>query len=411
MTERVVESVERRVPEYLTGLEQWVLWDGETKVPLAPWATGDMFPAGWGDGVVADPTSRMQERPETGYKTAKRFAEARPEVLHFNHPFPSEDGEPQIPDRLIPTVLLPHYPPNPPLMQVDFDDVRDPETGRVSREVGDLIDALDAFTEISISGEGLHMYVRAELPGQLGKFIADLDGPGAIELYDHGRFTACTWDHVSGTPVTVPERQDVIDKTVEMYECESQKHRRCRDPEPDSVDDVLASIRGTDESPSSENAYHRLDCRQVADGGYFGSYRRQAPGDEWTGPHPEHGPQHSDYDDCSNFAVDPGDNVWYCRAHDVGGGPLSLVAVLAEVVDCGDARQVYRDNGLLLKSCLHARDEYSAELDEEDPPYGALIALAKRHELVMADPEAEILGEDAWRIARIIYENSTTDDC
>jgi P4 family phage/plasmid primase-like protien len=52
-------------------------------------------------------------------------------------------------------------------------------------------------------------------------------------------------------------------------------------------------------------------------------------GDERAGPHPTHGSTTG-----SNFKVDTAKNVWYCWRHEVGGGPLELLAVLNHIIDC-----------------------------------------------------------------------------
>lgn len=401
MTETTVDGY--RIPEDLTSLDIWVLWDGREKAPRAPWVTGDMYRAGWGDGVVADPESRMEERPETDYETAKQFADLDPKILHESHAFPrTPEGRPDLPDRVTPTIILPHYPAEPSLMLVDFDDVRDPETGKVNSEVLEIIHRLGAYTEVSTSGEGIHVFVRASLPGRLGKFIAPLDEKGAIELYDHGRFVGCTWQHVEGTPMEVPERQDVIDELVERYETEAIRRRRERSTSPDDVTETIASVRGN--GSVDRNRYFEIDIRAVADRGYFGQYRRQAPGDDWTGPHPAHGPIKSAPEQCSNFGIDPSKNAWHCFAHGIGGGPLHLIAVLEGILDCTEADGLNDRPEALLQTCLAARDSYAAGLEEVDPPYRALEAIARKHDLIMADSDAGRLGKDCWNIARKIFD-------
>jgi len=135
--------------------------------------------------------------------------------IHRAWPFP--DGE-DLPEAVHPAVLLPHDPPDPPLSFVDFDDVRDPETGEVSDEVATLVDALDGYTEVSQSGTGLHVYVRGRLPEGVGAFATALCQRGALEIYDHARFTGGTWRHVAGTPLdSVPEATDVLAAIVSRY--------------------------------------------------------------------------------------------------------------------------------------------------------------------------------------------------
>ncbi len=397
MTDPIAAVAGRVIPSALTELGYWVLWDGREKTPMAPWVTGDMYRAGWGNGVVEDDTSRMTERPETDFETARQFAELGPEIIHETHPFPDASD---LPERVIPAILLPHNPPKPPVMQVDFDDVRDPDTGAITPELQGILDRLSAFTEVSSSGAGIHAFVRAALPGQLGKFIAPLDDRGAIELYDHGRFVACTWDHVEDTPTDVPYRQDAIDELVAEYETPELQRRR--EAKPDDITERLAAVdqQGTNKNRSP---YYDIDIRQVADRGQFAQFRKQSPGDEWTGPHPRHGPVKSKPRDCTNFGIDPKNNAWHCFAHGVGGGPLHLIAVLEGILPCSIADQLMDRPEELLRTCVAARDRYAHDLDDVAPPYAALVAIAEQHNLLMEDPDEGRLGKDCWRIARLVY--------
>jgi hypothetical protein len=76
---------------------------------------------------------------------------------------------------------------------VDFDHVRDPQTGTVEQWAGDIIDALGSYTEISQSGTGMHVILRLSTPlvtvAQGGRYRA-----GRVEMYDatSPRFFAMT---------------------------------------------------------------------------------------------------------------------------------------------------------------------------------------------------------------------------
>lgn len=399
------------VPAPLKPEDIWVLWDRQNKTPIAPWETGDCYRAGWGEGVVEDTDSRMTDRPETTYKRAKMLADLNPRILHDSYPFPrNDDGQPDIPDRLTPTILLPHAPTGDVLLLVDFDDVRDPETGVITSEVQDILDRLGGYTEISVSGTGLHVYVHAQLPPGLGKFHCSLHDDGDIEMYDHGRFCASTWDHVEGTPVEIPDRQAVIDDLIETYEDEAHRDRRLQGTKrieegrsDDEIDRIRAKIRGDSHTPSSSNPYYELDVGQIANTGAFRTH-----GDGSSGPHPSHGGTQSKDRDSTNFSLDESDNHWYCFAHDSGGGPLHLIAVLEGIRDCANTTTLEGDE--LLETCLYARDYYGTRLDDEDPPYEALVAVAKEFDLAMSNPEKDILGQDSHRLAGIIFDELSPTD-
>jgi primase-polymerase (primpol)-like protein len=48
---------------------------------------------------------------------------------------------------------------------IDLDDVRDPDTGGVEPWATRMVNVFDSWTEISISGEGIHIFVHGRLPG------------------------------------------------------------------------------------------------------------------------------------------------------------------------------------------------------------------------------------------------------
>jgi hypothetical protein len=324
---------------------------------------------------------------------------------------------------VLPAPLLLHDPLDPPLMQVDFDDVRDPETGVVSDEVAALVDRLDGFCEISQSGTGLHVFVRASLPGSLGKFIQSLADIGDIELYDHGRCVGATWEHVTGTSTAVPERDSVVNEIISEYETPDQRARRIGGRSdhngPDNGDTDTSPLTTHSGSPESSDIspYFDVDVRDIADTGYFSSYRRDAPGDEWEGPHPGHGPQHSDADDCTNFGVVPSDNVWYCFAHGSGGRGIELAAVLCPQTDIRCDNVPERNPGgwlrdqpiALLRTCLWLRAERVVSA-EAKPPYDALLATADVADLYITDEHAGIIGEANKEIVRAVYDELTLAD-
>jgi len=405
----VYESDRRYIPESLKEHDHWVLWgldEQGRKRPLAPWLRGDLYPVKWGDDAP--------ERPETDWETAYRCWQHRDS---YSAPDGMTAGD------VLPAPLLLHDPLDPPLMQVDFDDVRDPETGVVSDEVAGLVDRLDGFCEISQSGTGLHVFVRASLPGSLGKFIQSLADIGDIELYDHGRCVGATWDHVTGTSTAVPERDSVVSEIISEYETPDQRARRIGGRSDhtgpgngDTDTSPLTTHSGTSGS-SDISPYFDVDVRDIADTGYFSSHRRDAPGDEWEGPHPGHGPQHSDPDECTNFGVVPSDNVWYCFAHGSGGRGIELAAVLCPHTDIRCDNVPERNPGgwlrdqpiALLRTCLWLRAEGVVGADAK-PPYDALLATADVVDLYISDEQAGIIGEANKEIIRAVYDELTLAD-
>jgi len=69
-----------------------------------------------------------------------------------------------------------------PIVGVDLDDCRDPETGDVDDAALDIIGRLDSYTEVSPSGTGYHVLITGELPDGRNR-------RGSVELYDTARFS------------------------------------------------------------------------------------------------------------------------------------------------------------------------------------------------------------------------------
>jgi putative DNA primase/helicase len=82
---------------------------------------------------------------------------------------------------------------------VDLDHVRDPASGEISVEAHAIILELDSYTEVSVSGAGLHIYGRVKLPSGGRR-------RGCIELYDEGRYFCVTGHRVDGTPEIIHAR-------------------------------------------------------------------------------------------------------------------------------------------------------------------------------------------------------------
>lgn len=73
------------------------------------------------------------------------------------------------------------------LVCVDLDDCRDQETGEVNAFAQRAVELLDAPTEVSVSGTGLHIWVRAHLPPNRPS-----NKTGTLEVYSGNRFMVLT---------------------------------------------------------------------------------------------------------------------------------------------------------------------------------------------------------------------------
>lgn len=153
-------------------LRQWVCWRAEernaksTKVPYSP-VTG----------------SRAASNDPTTWATLAQAREAAQKDRYEGIGFVFTESD--------------------PFCGADLDSCIHPETGEVEPWAKDIVGGLDSYTEISPSGTGLHIIVRAEVPPGGNR-------KGSIELYDCGRFFTVTGNHLHGTPSVVQERQRQI---------------------------------------------------------------------------------------------------------------------------------------------------------------------------------------------------------
>jgi hypothetical protein len=91
---------------------------------------------------------------------------------------------------------------------IDLDHVRDPETGVIESWAERMIATFDSWTEVSVSGTGIHIFCLGRLPGP--GLVNYLDGDPAmkIEAYSTGRFAYLTGHVLHAAPVA--ERQRLI---------------------------------------------------------------------------------------------------------------------------------------------------------------------------------------------------------
>ncbi|MDP9355879.1 MAG: hypothetical protein M3R02_11490, partial [Chloroflexota bacterium] len=137
------------LPAELTSLDSWVV-AGTDKIPLTPatLARADTTdPATWSSFAEASRAARRRAGLRLGFVFTKAGG----------------------------------------LVGIDLDDCRDPETGEIAAWAWRIVRLLNSYTEISASGTGLHIIIRAPLPpGRRRR--------GKIEMYDEGRHFVMTGD-------------------------------------------------------------------------------------------------------------------------------------------------------------------------------------------------------------------------
>lgn len=189
----------------LTALDQWLCWRAEdrdgkmTKVPIDP-----------NSGQFASTTDSA---------TWSDFETAREQVISAS----DLDGLGFV------------FSDSDPIVGVDLDDCRIPETGKTRKWATDIIDRLNSFTEVSPSGSGYHVLIEGSLPDGRNR-------KGDIELYETARFFTVTGNHVEDTPETVESRSDALEGVHQEYVAadeESENENQSPSPTPSLSDQQL----------------------------------------------------------------------------------------------------------------------------------------------------------------------------
>lgn len=87
-----------------------------------------------------------------------------------------------------------------PYVGIDLDHCRDSETGEVEESAEAIVSALNSYTEVTVSEEGIRIWVKGTKPEGGSR-------KGNIEIYDRGRFFTLTGKHLEVTPAAIEERQ------------------------------------------------------------------------------------------------------------------------------------------------------------------------------------------------------------
>jgi len=219
--DRAVASGEEFYPAVLRDREWWINWvrahpfddNGDvdedatpTKQPVAPYDTGHGRPVHWHAGLDDD------EHPATEFVDVIRW-----DGLSLGTDI--ETHERVVSSEIGIGIIIPVGGGDArQITLLDWDDVRDPESGDIHPVCAAALRRCDGYAEISQSGEGIHQFVFGEIPGGLSKFLRHIDDEPfvgdslpMIEMYNSGRVCAMTGDHVEGTGEDVVDGQDMID--------------------------------------------------------------------------------------------------------------------------------------------------------------------------------------------------------
>ena len=158
------------IPEELRTLPQWVLWHKETR-------------GGKSTKVPVQAKDTLRRASSTDPATWATFEEAR-EAFEAWREHGRADGIGFVFTR------------EAGIVGIDFDHCRDRETGEWDADVLKLALAVGSYTEVSPSGDGLHVFTFGSIPGNRNR-------RGNVEIYEHGRFFTVTGSHLDGTPPAV----------------------------------------------------------------------------------------------------------------------------------------------------------------------------------------------------------------
>ncbi|SFT10331.1 hypothetical protein SAMN04488556_0151 [Halostagnicola kamekurae] len=211
--------------------DQWVCWreesrDGKpTKIPVTP-----------GSGEFASSTD-----PPTwaSIETALEYADSR-EADGIGFVFTDDD----------------------PIVGVDLDDCRDPETGDVDDVAQDIIERLDSYTEISPSGTGFHVLIEGELPDGRNR-------RGSIELYDTARFFTVTGDSLEETPGRVARRQDALEAIHWEYVQDTDTGAKSEPENRGTTNEQVSTGEGVDIDVDLEDEELLKKARNASNGSKF----------------------------------------------------------------------------------------------------------------------------------------------
>ena len=160
-----------KIPEELRQLNQWVCWnkeiiDGkETKIPYQP------------SGKKASSTDNAT------WSSFNNIVSLNGKFSGIGFIFSKDD----------------------PYCFVDLDHCID-ENGCIEPDSKAIIDKLNSYTEISQSGTGVHVIVKASLPEGSG------NRKGNFEIYAQGRYCAMTGNVLQGYPLSIEERQEQVNQ-------------------------------------------------------------------------------------------------------------------------------------------------------------------------------------------------------
>lgn len=152
-----------------------------------------------------------------------------------------------------------------PYCFIDLDHCID-ENGCIEPNSKRIVDLLDSYTEISQSGYGIHVIVKAKLQQGTG------NRKGSFEIYDSGRYCAMTGNVIPGYRPTIEERQEQVNQICDEI-FGNPKHKKPAGKEASTI--ALSDQEIIEKASSAKNAdkFNRLMS------GDWSGYPSQSEGD------------------------------------------------------------------------------------------------------------------------------------
>lgn len=163
---------------------------------------------------------------------------------------------------------------NDPFIGIDFDHIRDPNTGMFEDfdALDDIID-LDSYTEFSQSGTGAHVICKGKMTGTEEGIRSK-----SREMYSSGRFFALTGKLMGGRPTTINEAPKTTLKAVYDKIVSGQKSQNETKEKKQSV---LHNTHQTDKDiiELCQSAANGKKFKELFNGNWTGKYESQSEAD------------------------------------------------------------------------------------------------------------------------------------
>lgn len=132
------------------------------------------------------------------------------------------------------------------IVGIDFDDCLDNDGNLINDAIQAIVSRTNSYIERSVSGTGLHVYVRGKLPTTTGVKLSTENSPHGfgIELYEQKRFFIVTGNAYpdDNTKLPVVENQDFIDYVISLI---PNAGRFCSSSTPIPVNDEITENLNT----------------------------------------------------------------------------------------------------------------------------------------------------------------------